>query len=130
MVPVIYEEVTGDKFSGTIDDTRRIGAEEIRLLRGICGEDELHFETVRALIDVERRYRTMARRSGLYDALEECIQRAFYEDEDDAVDRARRQRDALTVAREPLTRETDPAADIADKVLSATLPMSGKRAAE
>ena len=43
----------------------------------------------RSLIAVERRYRTMARRSGLFDQLEKTISRSFYEGEEDAVERAR-----------------------------------------
>jgi DNA sulfur modification protein DndC len=33
---------------------------------------------------VERKFRTMARRSGLYDELEKTIKRGFFEDKEDA----------------------------------------------
>ena len=66
-----------------------LGADDVDVLRELCGDDELHFEMTRALIGVERRFRTMARRSGLFDELEKTVRRSFYEDEDDAVARAR-----------------------------------------
>jgi DNA sulfur modification protein DndC len=47
---------------------------------------------VRELLSVERRYRTMTRRSGLFKALENAVQKGFYEDHDDAVSFARRKR--------------------------------------
>jgi DNA sulfur modification protein DndC len=98
-LPRIYEEVTGQPFLGKpIDDSLPFGADEIRLLREICGDDHLHFELTRELLAVEGRYRTMARRAGLYDALEQAFQRGFYTEEEDATDRARRRRDAMSAA--------------------------------
>ena len=92
-LPKIYEEVTGQPFPGQrMDDNLAFGADEIRLLGDVCGGDTIHFELVRELIDVERRYRTMARRSGLYEALEGAFRRNFYSDAEDATERARRQR--------------------------------------
>lgn len=92
-LPGIYQDMTGDPFPGNpIDDHFVIGATEVDDLADICGDDRLHFELVRELIDVERRYRTFARRSGLFRALEDAMTRHFFDDETDAVDRARRHR--------------------------------------
>jgi DNA sulfur modification protein DndC len=61
----------------------------MQLLKQICGEDKIHYQLVRGLISQSQKYRTMARRSGLFDTLEQVITRHFYEDEEDAEDRAR-----------------------------------------
>jgi DNA sulfur modification protein DndC len=98
-LPRIYEEVTGQVYpGGGVDDNRVFGADEIKLLRDMCDGDQLHFELTRELLSVERRYRTLARRSGLYDALEQAFRRNFFADEEDATDRAIRRREAMANA--------------------------------
>ena len=98
-LPAIYREVTGDPFpSNRVDDALAIGANEIELLRELCGSDELHFQLVRELLSIEHRHKSMLRRSGLFDALEEAFRRNFYDGEEDAVDRARRHQNALDSA--------------------------------
>lgn len=95
-LPRIYEEVIGQPFpGGSINDNVAFGADELQLLKQICGDDLLHFELTRDLLDIERSYRTMARRAGLYDTLEQALRRGFYADEEDAVGRARHRRDSL-----------------------------------
>lgn len=94
-LPRIYEECTGEPFPGRpLDEHLMLGADEIEVLREMCGDDRLHFEMTRELLDVERRFRTMSRRSGLYDALEKAVRRGFYTDADDALERAQRARTA------------------------------------
>lgn len=89
-VPRIYRDVTGQAFPGRpLDEHLSLSADDVDVLRELCGEDELHFEMTRSLISVERRYRTMARRAGLFQALEDTVRRSFYDDVDDAVERAR-----------------------------------------
>jgi DNA sulfur modification protein DndC len=98
-LPQIYEEMMGQPYPGqAIDDTRPFGADEIHLLREICGEDALHLALVRELLDVEQRYRTMARRAGLFEGLERALRRHFYTDAADATARARQHRDARDAA--------------------------------
>ena len=99
-VPRIYETVTGEVFPGRpLDEHLALGAEDIDLLRELCGDDELHFEMTRALLGVERRFRTMARRSGLFEELETAVRRSFYEGQDDAVDRARQLSEARALTK-------------------------------
>lgn len=94
-LPRIYEEIMERPFPGkAINDNIIFGSDEMEILKEICGEDHLHYELTRELLDVERRYRTMARRAGLYEALESSLRRNFYDNEEDAVNRARRHRDA------------------------------------
>jgi len=95
-LPRVYEDATGRSYpGGSLDDNLVMGATEMELLRELCGKDELHFQLVRELLSIEKRHKSMLRRAGLFDALEASFFRNFYEDEDDAVDRARQRRDAL-----------------------------------
>lgn len=92
-LPRIYAEGTGRPYPGKpLDEALPLGAVEVELLAEICGDDRLHFETVRELLDVERRHRNQLRRAGLFPALEKALTKGFYRDKADAVDFARRQR--------------------------------------
>lgn len=99
-LPRIYQEVLGERYPGAaLDDDLALGAEEIRLLREICGGDELHVQLTRELLGVERQHRTMARRSGLFRALEAALRRGFYDSAEDAEARALERRDGLQAAK-------------------------------
>ncbi|MBS2965626.1 DNA phosphorothioation system sulfurtransferase DndC [Actinocrinis puniceicyclus] len=98
VLPKVYKEITGREYPGRpLDEALPLGAVEIELLAEICGEDRLHFETVRNLLDIERRHRNQLRRAKLFPDLEKAITRGFYADEDDAIAYAHRRRD-LTAA--------------------------------
>ncbi|HEX8181387.1 MAG TPA: DNA phosphorothioation system sulfurtransferase DndC [Pyrinomonadaceae bacterium] len=99
-LPRIYEEVTGEAFpKQQLDDNLVFGAAEIEILKEICGDDQLHFELARELLDVEQRFRTQARRAGLYDALESAFRRNFYTDVNDATERALMRKGAMDAAK-------------------------------
>lgn len=90
-LPAIYAGAVGADYPGSpVDEHLPLGAEIVEVLEEITGGDRLHFETVRALLDVEQRNHTRARRSGLYRDLEAVLRRGFYRDEADATDWARR----------------------------------------
>ena len=92
LLPQIYEEAMGEPYPDRrFDDNALFGTSVFELLKEVCGEDELHFELVRNLLDIERRYRTMIRRHGLYASLEQAIERCFYTDERDALEWAKKQ---------------------------------------
>lgn len=111
-LPRLYEEVANEPYPGpAIDEQLSFGLEEIELLKAVCGDDPLHFALTRELLDVERRYRTQSRRAGLFEALEHTLQRYFYTDEEDAIERARQRRDALEAAREGEYRQLPLLAD-------------------
>ena len=100
-LPRVYEDVSGEPYPGApLDDNAVVGAEEIDLLRELCGDDHLHFQLVRELISTEKRHKSMLRRAGLFDAFERAFARSYYVSEDDAIERARKRRDALTAARD------------------------------
>jgi DNA sulfur modification protein DndC len=85
LLPRIYKEETGEEFPGRpLDEHLAIGADEIDLLREACEGDELLFATARELLAVERKFRTMTRRAGLFDALETAIKRGFFDNKEDA----------------------------------------------
>lgn len=88
MLPQVYETVFGQPFPGhRLDDSYTFGAEEIQLLKDLCENPE-QFALTRELLGVEQKFRTQSRRSGLFKALEQSIRKHFYDDEEDAKDRA------------------------------------------
>ncbi|MBY0384822.1 DNA phosphorothioation system sulfurtransferase DndC, partial [bacterium] len=98
-LPRIYESVTRKQYPGKpLSDNALFGSEEIKLLQEICGDDHLHFELTRELLDVEQRFRTQARRSGLYPALEKAFKRGFFDGEQDALEREQYRHRALESA--------------------------------
>ena len=95
-LPAVYRQATGRKYPGTqIDDNIALGSDEVRLLRELCGQDEIHFELVRELLSVERRHKSMLRRAGLFKAFDKAFRRGSYDNEEDAVASARKRRDTL-----------------------------------
>lgn len=99
-LPQIYEQEMGETFPGrSIDDNQVFGREEMSILRELCGNDEIHFQLTRELLSVERRYRSMLRRAGLFESIEKAFERNFYKDEDDAIERIRQKRDSLEAVR-------------------------------
>jgi DNA sulfur modification protein DndC len=114
-LPRIYKDVTGHDFPGSkyFDDSVEFGHEELRLLKEICGEDELHYQLTRELLSVERRYRTMAKRAGLFEELEKALTRGFYDNEEDALGRMLKRKNALESEREQRNLDI-PAENIAE----------------
>jgi DNA sulfur modification protein DndC len=90
-LPVIYEEVMDSPYPGNpMDEHLPLGADDVAMLRELTEGDQVHFEMVRELLDIEQRHRSQGRRAGLFDALEGALKRGFYDDEGDATNRARR----------------------------------------
>jgi DNA sulfur modification protein DndC len=101
-LPPIYQEATGDPYPGkALDEHLPLGREIVEVLRSIAGNDRLHFEMVREMLDIEQRHRAQVRRAGLFDALEKALRRGYFDDKDDATSHALRRRDARTGAGEP-----------------------------
>jgi DNA sulfur modification protein DndC len=87
-----------------------MSADDLEVLRDVAG-DELHYQLARDLLDVERRFQSMARRAGLFDEMEKVFRRSFYDDKDDAISRARRLADlksGLVVVAESMDEEDEP----------------------
>jgi DNA sulfur modification protein DndC len=97
-LPVIFRGATGQDYPGRpLDEQLPLGSVEVEILTELCGEDVLHRELVRTLLDIEQRHRTQVRRAGLFDALTKALTRGFYTDAQDATDRALQRRQALTL---------------------------------
>lgn len=85
----IYEEEVGEPYPcATVEDNLVFGADSLSILRKLCGNEELHYELTRNLLDIEQRFRAMISRHGLFKEIEAEIKRCFYDDEEDALDRA------------------------------------------
>lgn len=105
-LPGVYEAAAGEPYpGGRIDDNLVMGAAEIGILRDLCGNDALHFQLTRELLSIEKRHKSMLRRAGLFEAVEQAFYRNFYDNEEDAVARARQHRDALDDAQERASEE-------------------------
>ena len=90
-LPGIYEQATGQVFPGpALHDILVLGSDDLSVLREICGDNELQYQLARELLNVERQFRTMTRRAGLFEALESAFKRNFFEDANDAFDYAKR----------------------------------------
>ena len=106
-LPRVYCETTGQRYpGGRIDDNIVMGAGEMNLLRKICGEDEIHYQLTRELLSIEERHKSMLRRAGLFDAIQNSFHRHFYDDEEDAIERARQRQNALDAAQSQVFEKT------------------------
>lgn len=86
LLPRIYEEATGSAYQGQrYERDPVLNDESLSLLKEIVGDNSLHYELTRNLLDIERQYRNMARRRGLFSDLESAIKRCFFANEDDAL---------------------------------------------
>jgi len=74
-LPVIYHEITGQKFHDPrpTADTTTLGPDEWAILATLCDDDPMYLELVAKLLDTERKYQTMSRRTGIYKALQTCF---------------------------------------------------------
>lgn len=88
-LPSIYEEIMGKPFS----DPEWIAPEAFKreewdILKEVVNElypdEELAFEMAYSLIDIENHSNSLNQRKGVSDALESCIHRTFYKNEEDA----------------------------------------------
>lgn len=105
-LPAIYELATGESFPSEKLDTNFVFcAEEIKILRDICGENRIQFELSRELLGIAQRFKTQSRRAGLSSALEKTLRKHFYSDETDAVSRALRRHEAIESARDEVNRD-------------------------
>lgn len=104
-LPGIYEEATGDTYpGGSLDDNLSLGAWEMSELREICGDDRLHYELTRELLSITRKERNSARRANLNNRIEQSFKRHYFENEAEAIERARQKAESRRQVSEPPDR--------------------------
>lgn len=93
-LPRIYMEVTGESFIDPRPGAgySLLGSDEWAVLEEICEDDAMHLELMAKLLDTERQFRKMARRLGIYDALENCFKTSS-RSQDEAIKNAHLKRD-------------------------------------
>jgi DNA sulfur modification protein DndC len=84
-LPRIYEEVTSKPFPKKADDGNWLRQDDWELLREICGDDSAYFDLQVSLLGVERRFRAMTRRSGVFEALEDRFRAGMFVNEQEAI---------------------------------------------
>ena len=100
-LPQIYERIMKKNYPGKcLDDNQVFQAEDIAFLKEICKNDDLHhFQLIRELLDLEQQHRTMARRAGLYESLDNTLQRNAFTNAEEAEAFALRRQAALDEVR-------------------------------
>jgi DNA sulfur modification protein DndC len=98
-LPTIYGDVVGDEFPKPNSDDNLLRSDDWEILKDVCGDDEAFFELQAGLLDVERKFRGMSRRVGIYEALEGRLKIGQYGNEEEALVTRRRE--------EGLRREAD-----------------------
>jgi len=84
-LPRIYAEVIGEKFPKRGDEGNVLRADDWAILREVCGDDQTFFDLQVALLGVERQFRGMSRRSGIYELIEDRLRAGLYGSEQEAV---------------------------------------------
>lgn len=89
LLPAICERVTGEPYTDSSEEVSVFDQEALAILQEAAGEDRLHYETLRNLLDVEHQYRrganTIARR-GLFRELQSIVESGYFADPADALD--------------------------------------------
>ena len=89
-LPRLYQEATGEFYPGRpLDDNLVLGEAEMNELASLCGIDRLHYELTRELLSLTLQQRSSGRRAKLNEKLEKALSRHFYDDREDALQRAR-----------------------------------------
>jgi len=86
LLPKIYEEVFGEPYP--MDEGQLPGAvsyEDLSALKLQCGDDRLHYEMIRNLLDVEWQHRLKGKRVGVFRDMHKVVESCFFNDADDAL---------------------------------------------
>ena len=88
-LPQIYKKVFGVPFEDSAQyNTLIFSQEDLDDLRRLCS-NQIQYQTIRELLDVERKYKTSQRRAGLYDNIEKAIRKGLFSNIEDAASSAR-----------------------------------------
>jgi len=82
----IYKKVVGEPFPSLEADDQLFGTDDFELLNEVAQDENPEYvEMLVKMLGVERKYRSMSRRSGVFDDLESCLKAAQFESEEEAV---------------------------------------------
>lgn len=100
-LPGIYESVMGRPYADShISKNKYFGAKEAELLKSVCGDlyaqETLLPELGQALLDIEAKAAAISNKRNVILNFEKAIQRAFYKDEEEATEIARRRDERRT----------------------------------
>jgi DNA sulfur modification protein DndC len=95
-LPRIFEQVTGETFPVNAADDALLRRDDWELLKDVCEGDDAFFELQRTMLDVEREYRGMMRRAGIFDALIDRLRIGQFANESEALDVRRDQESRRT----------------------------------
>ncbi|MEX0715441.1 MAG: DNA phosphorothioation system sulfurtransferase DndC [Planctomycetaceae bacterium] len=84
-LPRIFERTTGREFPTDAADDALLRRDDWELLKDVCGGDDAFFELQRTMLDVEREYRGMMRRAGIFDALTDRLRAGQFPSESEAI---------------------------------------------
>jgi DNA sulfur modification protein DndC len=84
-LPRVYQETTGREFPRQASDDNLLRGDDWEILREVCGDDDEFFQLQATLLDVEREYRGMSRRAGIYEALEDRLRAGQFSNEQEAL---------------------------------------------
>jgi len=81
----LYQEILGEPFPVTSSDDNLLRSEDWSILEEVCGEDPEFFQLQASLLDIEREFRGMSRRAGIYEALDDRLRAGQYSSEEEAL---------------------------------------------
>jgi DNA sulfur modification protein DndC len=87
LVPRIYEEEMSEPYPGPDRPVVDLfDGDLLELLKETCDDNRIRYETARNLLSIERRYRTMGNRRGLFKELEQTIKKGCFESRGEALE--------------------------------------------
>lgn len=84
-LPKLYQEIVKEPFPVTEFDDNLLRSEDWSILQEVCGEDQEFFQLQASLLDIEREFRGMSRRAGIYEALDDRLRAGQYSNEEEAL---------------------------------------------
>jgi len=81
-VPNIYREVTGAELNWVQDDVGTFTTEDRAILAELCEKEDVPAELVAKLLDMERLFHGMSRRSGIYSRIDEVFREDWRTEEE------------------------------------------------
>ena len=84
-LPALYQEILGEPFPVTASDDNLLRSEDWSILQEVCGDDQEFFQLQANLLDIEREFRGMSRRAGIYEALDDRLRMGQYSNEEEAL---------------------------------------------